>query len=233
MRRIWISATMLMSTILGQPAGQTSPAVASGLGPQPTERQVTRGRGGRLITNTGAWSPDSEWIVYDTRSDAAGAQFDGSSIEMVNARTGRVRKLYRSTRGAHCGVATFHPREPKVVFILGPENPAPDWEYGPYHRQGVMVNAARPGSAVNLDARDLTPPFTPGALRGGSHVHVWDAAGQWVSFTYHDALHESDLRDLAVSVPTSRVHVQKDHPRNHHGEYFSVLVTRTVTGPKP
>ena len=234
---------MLMSTILGQPTGQTSPAVASGLGPQPTERQVTRGRGGHLITNTGAWSPDSERIVYDTRSDAAGVQFDGSSIEMVNARTGSVRKLYRSKRGAHCGVATFHPREPKVVFILGPENPTPDWEYGPYHRQGVIVNAARPGAAVNLDARDLTPPFTPGALRGGSHVHVWDASGDWLSFTYEDHVlarfreaspdHDLNLRNLGVSVPGHRVRVNRDHPRNHSGEYFSVLITRTTSDPKP
>lgn len=46
--------------------------------------------------------------------------------------------------------------------------------------------AARHGNLQPLDARDLTPPFTPGALRGGSHVHVWDAAGDWVSFTYED-----------------------------------------------
>src|SRR5207249_675058 len=101
----------------------------------------------------------------------------GCSIEMVNVQTGEVRELYRATNGAHCGVATFHPRQNKVVFILGPEHPTPDWQYGPFHRQGVIVlvdrgTAAR--RALNLDARDLTPPFTPGALRGGSHVHVWD-----------------------------------------------------------
>jgi hypothetical protein len=62
---------------------------------------------------------------------------------------------------------------------------------------------------------------------------VWDAAGQWVSFTYHDALCEPEIRDVGVSVPSGRVPVRKDHPRNHDGEYFSVLVTRTVAGPKP
>ena len=135
------------------------------------ERQITRGPGGRILTNTGVWSPDSEWIVYDTRSDAAGDNFDGEFIEMVNVRTGEVRQLYRAENGARCGVATFHPRENKVVFILGPEHPTPDWQYGPFHRQGVIVDAKQNGgtsSAVNLDARDLTPPFTPGALRGGS-----------------------------------------------------------------
>ena len=242
-RRIWISACVLMSIILSQPNSRTSSAATGALNPLPAERQVTRGPGGRIITNTGVWSSDSEWIVYDTRSDAAGNQFDGATIEMVNVRTGGVKELYRAKRGAHCGVATFHPREQKVAFILGPENPAPDWEYGPWHRQGVIVDTARPGSAVNLDARDLTPPFTPGALRGGSHVHVWDAAGDWVSFTYEDHVlaqlraetpdHDVNLRNIGVSIPRLRVRVKPDHPRNHDGEYFSVLVTRTTAKPKP
>lgn len=207
------------------------------------ERQITRGPGGRLLTNTGVWSPDSEWIVYDTRSDAAGDLFDGRRIEMMNVRSGEVRVLYEPENGAHCGVATFHPRLPQVIFILGPENPSPDWQYNAYHRQGVMVDVAHPGLARNLDARDLTPPFTPGALRGGSHVHVWDATGDWVSFTYEDHLlaqfkeatagNDLNQRNLGVSVPNYPVRVSKDHPRNHDGEYFSVLVTRTVANPQP
>lgn len=150
------------------------------------ERQVTRRPGGRILTNIGVWSPDGEWIVYDTRSDPTGERFDGETIEMVHVSTGEVRTLFRATHGAHSGVATFHPRDRRVVFILGPEHPTPDWQYCAWHRQGVIVDARRPGPARNLDARDVTPPFTPGALRGGSHVHVWDAAGEWVSFTYED-----------------------------------------------
>lgn len=207
------------------------------------ERQVTRSPGGRILTNTGVWSPDSEWVVYDTRSDPAGNVFDGTRIEMVNVRTGAVRVLYESKHGAHCGVVTFHPREPKVVFILGPENPTPDWQYCAYHRHGVIVDAARPGVALNLDARDLVPPFTPGALRGGSHVHVWDTAGDWLSFTYEDHVlaqftspgpdRDLNQRNIGVSVPHSPVTVSKDHPRNHDGAYFSVLVTRTTANPFP
>jgi WD40 repeat protein len=41
------------------------------------------------------------------------------------------------------------------------------------------------------------------------------------------------LRNIGVSIPGHPVHVSKDHPRNHDGEYFSVLVTRTVANPKP
>src|SRR5690349_15351593 len=74
-----------------------------------TEKQVTRGSGGRILTNVGVWSPDSRWIVYDTRSDAAGDVFDGSRIEMVNIDTGEVKTIYESKRDAYCGAATFHP----------------------------------------------------------------------------------------------------------------------------
>jgi hypothetical protein len=206
------------------------------------EKQITQGPAGRVIANIGVWSPDSEWIVYDTRSDAAGDNFDGSTIAMVNVRSGEVRELYRAQNGAHCGVPIFHPRTNKVAFILGPERPTPEWQYGPFHRQGVIVSTDRPGTFVNLDARDLTPPFTPGALRGGSHVHVWDAAGEWVSFTYEDhplaqfveAKPDNDvnLRNIGVSVPRP-VQVSHSHARNQDGEYFSVVVTRTVAQPKP
>jgi hypothetical protein len=207
------------------------------------EKQVTRGPGNRILTNTGVWSPDGEWIVFDTRPDAAGQDFTGSTIEMVNVETGDLRVLYRAERGAHCGVATFHPRLPKVVFILGPENPTPDWLYNAWHRQGVIVNVDNPGLVLNLDARDLIPPYTSGALRGGSHVHVWDAAGDWVSFTYEDHVlaqfkeatpeHEINLRNIAVSIPDHPVRVSKGHPRNQDGQYFSVVVSRTVAKPRP
>ncbi len=207
------------------------------------DRQLTTGPGGRVLTNAGVWSPDGKWIVYDTRSDAAGDRFDGTRIEMVNVETREVRVLYESKRGAHCGVVTWHPKDPRVVFILGPEAPTADWTYGPSRRQGVIVEAGTPGAAVNLDARDLVPPFTPGALRGGSHVHVHSPDGQWVSFTYEDqyltkfadetADREVNLRNVGVCVPAGVVKVNRGHPRNHDGTYFTVLVTRTTANPKP
>jgi hypothetical protein len=211
--------------------------------PGSAERQLTTGPGGRILSNTGVWSPDSQWIVYDTRSDSEGAVFDGQTIAMVNVATGRVEELYRARNGAHCGVVTFHPREWKVAFILGPEHPTADWQYCPWHRQGVVVEVNRPGVKTNLDARDITPPFTPGALRGGSHVHVWDPAGQWVSFTYEDHVlaqfksatptNDINQRNIGVSVPGLPVRVSHAHPRNHDGDYFTVLTTRTTAEPRP
>jgi len=248
-----------MSIIMGQPgceiakSGSAAPIADALTGALGTEKQITRGPGGRILTNTGVWSPDSAWLVYDTRGDAAGDGFNGATIEIVNIHTGEVREVYRASNGAHCGVVTFHPHQNKVVFILGPENPTPDWQYGMYHRQGVIVeipldktlrsSTNLSPTPINLDARDITPPFTAGALRGGSHVHVWDAAGQWVSFTYEDhvmaqfknatSTNDINLRNVGVSVPVGPVHVKKDHPRNHDSHYFSVLATRTTANPKP
>lgn len=219
---------LLLMTACSHSSGKDAPAKTIAVAG--VERQITSGPGGRILSNTGVWSPDSRWIAYDTRF---GSGFDGPRIEAVNVRTGEIKVLYESKNGANCGVVTCHPRRKKIVFILGPENPTPDWQYDFSHRQGVIVDWAKPGVAVNLDARDLTPPFTPGALRGGSHVHVWDAHGDWVSFTYNDALVESDIRDIAVSAPSPHVHVRKSHTRNHDGEYFSVLASRTTPKPAP
>ena len=198
------------------------------------EAQLTHGPGGRVLTNCNVWSPDGRWVVYDTRSGPDGDVFDGPRIEMVNADTREVRALYAATNGACCGVATWHPHEPKVAFILGPEHPTADWTYGPARRRGVVVDARRPGVATSLDARDLTPPFTPGALRGGSHVHVWHLCGDWISFTYDDHVTgDQNQRNVGVAVPGVPVRVPPTHLRNHDGEYFSVLVTRTTNRPRP
>ncbi len=207
------------------------------------ERQVTSSASNHILTNANVWSPDGRWIVYDVRSDPQGARFDGTRIERVNVDTGEVQTLYESRNGAGCGVVTYNTVKDEVVFIHGPEHPTPEWTYGASRRRGVIVEAARPGIAINLDARNLVPPFTPGALRGGSHVHVFSPDGKWVSFTYEDQVlaehanpvpgDDTNQRNVGVSVPVRAVRVPKSHPRNHDGAWFSVLVTRTVRHPRP
>ncbi len=207
------------------------------------EKQITHAPHGHILTNIGVWSPDSQWIVYDVRSDAEGSVFDGTRIQRVNVSTGEVQTLYESSRGAKCGVVTYSPVDDKVVFIHGPEQPTDDWQYAANHRRGVTVDVTNPGHASTLDARDITPPFTPGALRGGTHVHVFSGDGHWLSFTYQDHVLaergklqsdcEQDQRNVGVSVPGQPVYPMMDHPRNHSGTHFSVLVTRTTDHPKP
>lgn len=209
------------------------------------ERQITSSPQGHVLTNVNVWSPDGKWIVYDVRSDVAGSVFDGSRIEAVNVNSGEVKLVYESKDGANCGVATFSPAAMKIAFILGPEHPTADWSYSAYHRRGVIVDFAKPGAAVALDGRDILPPFTAGALRGGSHVHIFSGDGQWLSFTYEDhilatadrspAAPPCDLnqRNIGISAASKTVSVNKDHPRNHDGSHFTVLVTRTHNQPRP
>ncbi|MDD2601065.1 MAG: DUF3748 domain-containing protein [Kiritimatiellae bacterium] len=205
------------------------------------ERAVTSRAQGHTLTNIGVWSPDSEWLIYDLRVKEG--VFSGTRIERVNVESGAVQLLYESGNGACCGVVTCSPVADRVVFIHGPERPTPDWEYGAYHRYGMVVDMGQPGRGVIADARDLTEPLTPGALRGGTHVHVFSGDGEWISFTYEDALlagnsreldrEHINLRNVGVCVPAGPVTVGKDHPRNHDGAYFTVLVTRTTANPKP
>ena len=205
------------------------------------ERQVTTRSQGHILTNIGVWTPDSKWLVYDLR--AQGDVFSGTRIERVNVENGDIEVLYESSYGAYCGVVTCSPVEDKVVFIHGPEKPTPDWQYGAYHRYGMVVDINKPGKGVVADARDLTEPLTPGALRGGTHVHVFSGDGQWISFTYEDALlagnkseiddKHINLRNVGVSVPAGSVKVGEGHPRNHDGTFFTVLISKTTANPKP
>jgi len=193
-----------------------------------------------VVTNANVWSPCGEWLVYDTRSDPAGGTFDGTRVERVRIHTGAVETLFTSRNQATCGVATVHPVTGAALFILGPEHPDTAWSYGPARRQGVVVAG---GVAVYLDARDLSPPFTPGALRGGSHVHMAHPAGRLVSFTYDDHVltelppgtpdADRNQRNVAVAEWGRPVRVPATHPRNHGGAAFSVVVTRTVHAPTP
>ena len=197
------------------------------------EVPLTRGPGGRILTNASVWSPDSAWIVFDARSDVAGAVFDGRRIELLHASSGEVRLAHESLHDSCCGVATFHPQRQEILLLQGPARPTPDWSYAPHHRHGLRVELSRPQAPSALDARNLSAPFTPGALRGGTHLHVWNPSGTRVSSTYHDALVEPLLRDVAVSVAGAPVRVPATHPRNHDGDSFTVLVTRATATPRP
>jgi hypothetical protein len=209
----------------------------------PEPHQITTAPHGHVLTNSGVWSPDSRWIVYDVRSAPDGSVFDGTRIERVEVTTGRVEVVYESRKGACCGVVTHSPVDDRLAFILGPERPTTDWSYGAARRQGVVVRTSRPGVVENLDARDLMPPFTAGALRGGTHLHVFSPDGGAVSSTYEDAVLEAaadagqggerSLRGVGVSVCGRPTTVPTTHPRNHDGSAFTVLVSRLTDAPSP
>jgi hypothetical protein len=196
-------------------------------------KQITFTSRHHQLTNTQTWTSDSQWLVFDVRP--SGASFTGRTIERVNIHSGETDVIYSAPDGAHVGVVTVHPQDERYVFIHGPENPDDSWQYDFHHRRGVVTFQ---GETHNLDAMDITPPFTPGALRGGSHVHVYSPNGEWVSFTYNDhVMHELDplldLRNVGVAAPYGPVTPQGHHPREYAGSHWSVLISQTTPTPQP
>lgn len=201
------------------------------------ETQLTFDPRGHQLTNINVWTPDSQWLVYDVRP--CGASFTGLSIERVNVASGAVEVVYRARHGAHVGVVTVSPDSPaRYAFIHGPEHPDSAWHYDFHHRRGVIVSEPDRRLAITLDAMDITAPYTPGALRGGSHVHVFSPDGSRLSFTYNDhVMHQRDpaldLRNVGVAVPLQGVNPRKQHPREYGGSHYCVLVSETTPQPQP
>ncbi|MEM6161412.1 DUF3748 domain-containing protein [Erwinia sp. P6884] len=198
-----------------------------------SEKQLTFDDRNHQLTNINVWTADSQWLAYDVRP--SGASFTSLTIERVNLN-GQAEILWQARDGAHVGVVTVSPDlPPRYVCIHGPEHPDASWKYDFHHRRGVIIQH---GHAENLDACDITSPYTPGALRGGSHVHVFSPDGSRLSFTYNDhVMHEldskEDLRNVGVAVPLHPVCPPKQHPREYDGSHFCVLVTQTTSAPLP
>ncbi|WON76978.1 DUF3748 domain-containing protein [Serratia sp. UGAL515B_01] len=201
------------------------------------EQQLTFEPRGHQLTNINVWTPCGQWLAYDVRPN--GASFTGLTIERVNVVSRQVEIVYRAQHGAHVGVVTVSPDAPaRYVFIHGPEYPDSHWHYDFHHRRGVIVSEPDRELAVTLDALDITAPYTPGALRGGTHVHVFSPDSSRLSFTYNDhVMHERDpaldLRNVGVAVPLHGVNPPKQHPREYDGSYYCVLVSTTTPQPQP
>ncbi len=208
--------------------------------------QLTNGAYNHDLDNNDNFSPDGKWLVYDTRTGIGG--IGGSpSVERVNVESGKVEELFvvkdNHSWGPGAGAVSYHPTENRVIFIHGlafcsEKNPYQQWK-----RTGTMVDVNHPNVPIFMDARDVTPPFTPGALRGGTHRHEWSKDGKWVGYTYNDALMKAledstgitwNLRTVGVSTKLKPVTV--DHSgegENLSGEWYSVLVVRVVPNPVP
>ncbi|RYJ16021.1 biopolymer transporter Tol [Rahnella variigena] len=201
------------------------------------EKQLTSDARGHQLTNINVWTPDSQWLVYDVRPH--GGSFTGSTIERVNVETGEAEVVYQAQDGAHVGVVTVSPDLPaRYAFIHGPENPDASWQYDFHHRRGVIVSDPACEKAVTLDAMDITAPYTAGALRGGTHVHVFSPDGSRLSFTYNDhVLHQldpaRDLRNVGIALSGYPVTPPKHHSREYDGSHYSVLVSETTPAPQP
>lgn len=197
------------------------------------------------LDNNDNFSPDDQWLVYDTRTEEGGIGANGK-IEKVNIITGEKVALYElennTAFGPGVGAANYSHTDNQVIFIHGLLNASAEYPYQQWRRTGVIIEDDAPGVSIVMDARDISYPFTSGALRGGTHRHEWSGDGQWVGFTYNDALMKKmedstgvnyNLRTIGVSKKGRRVVVKDTFKKeNFSGEWFSAVVVKVEPHPK-
>ncbi len=196
------------------------------------------------LDNNDNFSPDDQWLVYDTRTEKGGIG-GCATIEKINIKTGEVRQVFHIEHnqdyGPGVGAVSYSPRENRVVFIHGLNTITEENPYQQWRRTGVIVNDNQPNVPIYMDSRDVIFPFTPGALRGGTHRHEWSGDGHWIGFTYNDAIMKAledstgekrNLRTIGVSSDFRSVQVDDDpNGENVSGTWYSVLVVRVVPNP--
>ena len=212
-----------------------------------TEMQITNDLSkNHDLDNNDNFSPDDQWLVYDTRTPEGGIG-GCRTIEKVNVHTGDIVQVYATKNatpyGPGVGAASYSHVENRIIFIHGLQNCNAERPYAQWRRTGVIIDENNPGKPIFMDARDVTPPFTPGALRGGTHRHEWSGDGKWVGFTYNDAIMKAledktgqrwNLRTIGVSHALKPVQVDHDaQGENIDGAWFSVLVVKVVPHPRP
>ncbi len=212
--------------------------MASVATPVAGERVITCTPQGHMIHNRQAFSPDGKYIYFDSRNDETRLA-ESATIGRVDIRTGKEEILYRSTTtssaGPGCGAVTCSPTSGKLAFIHGLTNAS---QKAPYAFSRRFAGSLSPdGKLLALDARDLTPPFTAGSLRGGTHAHHWSPDGSRVSFTYNDALipeGSDQLRTVGIMQVDSPVNIADATPGDEFsGSCFAVTVAKVTLTPEP
>lgn len=209
------------------------------------EIQLTTGRSGHCLNSTQCFSPDGKMIVYDGRNDDSLLAANGE-VYLLDLTTGQEKLIYRtehqSAFGPGAGAATFSPDGTMVLFLGGIQNCNKERPYSFTRRTGIGVELKRPMIPAWMDARDITPPFTPGALRGGTHAHTWSGDGKWISFTYNDHIlaeasargeQVTDTRTVGIMFPGKVKVKNADGVEEKDGRMHAVLVSRVVQCPKP
>lgn len=198
------------------------------------------------LDNNDNFSPDDQWLVYDTRTLEGGI---GAcpKIERVNVLTGEKKVLYElpqnKSYGPGVGAVSYGHTENKVVFIHGLLNITEENPYQQWRRTGVIIDDSNPGIPIFMDSRNVSTPFIPGALRGGTHRHEWSRDGRWIGYTYNDAIMKQledstgetyNLRTIGVSKEIKAPLVDTSaNGANIAGEWFSALVVKVVADPVP
>jgi hypothetical protein len=214
--------------------------------PSRPERQLTFEPRNHNLDNNDNFSPDDRWLAFDPREDDT-AIMGNAVIARVELTSGKISELYREPGaqpwGPGVGAANVNPIDGSVAFIRGLTGATATQPYAMWRRGGAYVRPEKPGALRFLDARDVIAPFTPGALRGGTHRHEWSGDGKWIGFTYNDALlaereeltgEKVNLRTIGVATRSERGPVRVPAgPENNDGEMFAAVIVRVVPSPRP
>jgi dipeptidyl aminopeptidase/acylaminoacyl peptidase len=222
------------------------------------EIQLTNGKHGHTLNATQIFSPDSKWLVFDTRNDDTHISRTGS-IYKLNIATKEIVELYKtknqSIHGPGVGAAAWNPVNDSIIFIHGLLNCDKEKPYSFTRRFGAIISGnheADENAEIGVlqqchhaEGRNIQEPLSKGALRGGTHAHTWSADGKWISFTYNDYLMEcleknplserKDLRTIGVMTMVENIH--EDHEagenaENFRGTYFAVIAAEVTENPK-
>lgn len=197
---------------------------------------LTHSATGHTIHHNGVFSPDGRWVVFDGRNDDTKIG-ENAVIGLVNISTGEEKIIYKTQNptvyGPGVGAASFSPVRDFVIFIHGLPDADREKPYAMSRRTGVGIDIHQPFQPVMMDARDVTLPYTPGSLRGGTHSHAWSGDGQLISFTYNDELADPDLRVVGVMIPCEKGVQADSAPGNNNGKDYSAIVTEVVRKPVP
>ena len=200
------------------------------------DTQLTFNEVNHQLDNNLNFSPDGNWLAYDTRASSGGIR-NTLTLEKVNINTKQIVVIHQTDNpivdlGPGTAAVSYFPTGDKVIAIHGPAT-STGLKYEGYRRFGAIFDPTD-GTApiVIADARDVTFPYTPGALRGGTHRHEPTGDGQWVGFTYNDqvmalAPNNTDLRTIGITKLGMPVAVDHDVAgENHDGTGFSVLLVK-------
>lgn len=206
------------------------------------EMQLTHEPYNHSLDNNDNFSPDDQWLVYDTRTENGGIRM-GQSIEKVHTRTREIVRIYSAPdatdTGPGLGAVSYHPTRNQVVFIHGLLSHTEERPYDLWRRFGMVIDEDDPKRSGILDARDVEAPFTAGALRGGTHRHEFSGDGRWIGYTYNDALmadkgQEFNLRTIGVTKLNDSIMIHgATDGANFHGAGISALVVRVTPNPRP
>lgn len=191
------------------------------------EVQITHSPKNHMLDNNDNFSPDGEFLCYDTRETVGPGIDNSQSIEKVEIATGIETVLYNppSVIGmpAAPGVAatSYSPVADEVIFIHGPlleDVPERGW-YGKPNRNGGLVPGDGSGKLTWVDKRDVARdrPTIPGAHRGGTHRHEYSLDGSRIGFTYDDFL----LPQYERTIGYMEKHPRAPEPATH---YWALLV---------